>query len=122
MKKVPENERVNIKNQIDENIQNKKQENTLEGSRNRVNNSIEQKSLDEYELDANKKDIELRNLDEEANTVEVQLNTLKNKQSYLKIADDQDLVKANKESEEFNTRQKEIKDAIIEGINCTNGK
>jgi hypothetical protein len=120
--KVPENERVNIKNQIDENIQNKKQENTLEGSRNRVNNSIEQKSLDEYELDANKKDIELRNLDEEANTVEVQLNTLKNKQSYLKIADDQDLVKANKESEEFNTKQKEIKDAIIEGINCTNGK
>ena len=119
---VSPNERVNTKNQIDEEINIKKQEVTSEDSRARTNNTLEQKSLDEYEVSRAKEDIELRNLDQETNTVQSQLNLLKEKQKDLGIKDNDEVKLTTKEADELKTKEKEIKDAIIDGINCFNGR
>ena len=121
--KVSPNERVNTKNQVDEDIDFKRQEITSEDtSASRIKNSLDQKTQDEYEVSRAKEDIELRNLDEEVSTVESQLAILKNRQKDLGIKDNDEVKLTTKEADEFKTKQKEIKDAIIEGINCVNGR
>ena len=40
----------------------------------------------------------------------------------LGIKDNDDVKLTTKEADEFKTKQKEIKDAIIDGINCFNGR
>ena len=121
--KVSPNERVNPKNQVDEDINFKRQEITSEDTAaSRTKNSLEQKAQDEYEASNSKEDIELRNLDEEVGTVESQLVILKDKQKDLGIKDNDDVKLTTKEAGEFKTKQKEIKDAIIDGINCFNGR
>ena len=121
--KVSPNERVNTKNQVDEDIDFKRQEITSEDTAaSRTKNSLEQKAQDEYEASNAKEDIELRNLDEEVSTVESQLAILKNRQKDLGIKDNDEVKLTTKEADEFKTKQKEIKDAIIEGINCVNGR
>jgi len=121
--KVSPNERVNTKNQIDEDINFKRQEITSEDTAaSRTKNSLEQKAQDEYEASNAKEDIELRNLDEEVGTVESQLAILKDRQKDLGIRDNDDVKLTTKEAEEFKTKEKEIKDAIIDGINCFNGR
>ena len=121
--KVSPNERVNTKNQVDEDINFKRQEITSEDTAaSRTKNSLEQKAQDEYESSNAKEDIELRNLDEEVSTVESQLAILKDRQKDLGIRDNDDVKLTTKEAEEFKTKEKEIKDAIIDGINCFNGR
>ena len=121
--KVSPNETVNPKNQVDEDINFKRQEITSEDTAaSRTKNSLEQKAQDEYEASNAKEDIELRNLDEEVGTVESQLAILKNRQKDLGIKDNDDVKLTTKEAEEFKTKEKEIKDAIIDGINCFNGR
>ena len=121
--KVSPNERVNPKNQVDEDINFKRQEITSEDTAaSRTKNSLEQKAQDEYEASNAKEDIELRNLDEEVGTVESQLTILKDRQKDLGIKDNDDVKLTTKEAEEFKTKEKEIKDAIIDGINCFNGR
>tara|TARA_R100001163_G_C5067402_1_gene206494 strand:+ start:2059 stop:3348 length:1290 start_codon:yes stop_codon:yes gene_type:complete len=121
--KVSPNETVNPKNQVDEDINFKRQEITSEDTAaSRTKNSLEQKAQDEYEASNAKEDIELRNLDEEVSTVESQLVILKDRQKDLGIKDNDDVKLTTKEAEEFKTKEKEIKDAIIDGINCFNGR
>ena len=121
--KVSPNERVNPKNQVDEDINFKRQEITSEDTAaSRTKNSLEQKAQDEYEASNIKEDIELRNLDEEVGTVESQLTILKDRQKDLGIKDNDDVKLTTREAEEFKTKEKEIKDAIIDGINCFNGR
>ena len=121
--KVSPNERVNPKNQVDEDINFKRQEITSEDTAaSRTKNSLEQKAQEEYEASNVKEDIELRNLDEEVSTVESQLAILKDRQKDLGIRDNDDVKLTTKEAEEFKTKEKEIKDAIIDGINCFNGR
>ena len=55
-------------------------------------------------------------------TVESQLAILKDRQKDLGIRDNDDVKLTTKEADEFKTKQKEIKDAIIDGINCFNGR
>ena len=55
-------------------------------------------------------------------TVESQLAILKDRQKDLGIRDNDDVKLTTKEAEEFKTKEKEIKDAIIDGINCFNGR
>jgi len=121
--KVSPNERVNPKNQVDEDINFKRQEITSEDTAaSRTRNSLEQKAQEEYEASNVKEDIELRNLDEEVGTVESQLAILKDRQKDLGIRDNDDVKLTTKEADEFKNKQKEIKDAIIDGINCLNGR
>ena len=121
--KVSPNETVNPKNQVDEDINFKRQEITSEDTAaSRTKNSLEQKAQDEYEASNIKEDIELRNLDEEVGTVESQLTILKDRQKDLGIKDNDDVKLTTREAEEFKTKEKEIKDAIIDGINCFNGR
>ena len=121
--KVSPNERVNTKNQVDEDINFKRQEITSEDTAaSRTKNSLEQKAQDEYEASNAKEDIELRNLDEEVGTVESQLAILKDRQKDLGIKDNDEVKLTTREADEFKTKQKEIKDAIIDGINCVNGR
>ena len=121
--KVSPNERVNPKNQVDEDINFKRQEITSEDTAaSRTKNSLEQKAQEEYEASNVKEDIELRNLDEEVSTVESQLAILKDRQKDLGIRDNDDVKLTTKEADEFKNKQKEIKDAIIDGINCFNGR
>jgi hypothetical protein len=121
--KVSPNEKVNPKNQVDEDINFKRQEITSEDTAaSRAKNSLEQKAQDEYEVSRAKEDIELRNIDEEVGTVESQLAILKDRQKDLGIKDNDDVKLTTKEAEEFTTKKKEIKDAIIDGINCFNGR
>ena len=121
--KVSPNERVNPKNQVDEDINFKRQEITSEDTAaSRTKNSLEQKAQDEYEASNAKEDIELRNLDEEVGTVESQLAILKDRQKDLGIKDNDEVKLTTREADEFKTKQKEIKDAIIDGINCVNGR
>ena len=121
--KVSPNERVNTKNQVDEDINFKRQEITSEDTAaSRTKNSLEQKAQDEYEVSNAKEDIELRNLDEEVGTVESQLAILKDRQKDLGIKDNDEVKLTTREADEFKTKQKEIKDAIIDGINCVNGR
>ena len=121
--KVSPNEKVNPKNQVDEDINFKRQEITSEDTTaSRTKNSLEQKAQEEYEVSNAKEDIELRNIDEEVSTVESQLNILKDRQKDLGIKDNDDVKLTTKEAEEFTTKEKEIKDAIIDGINCFNGR
>ena len=121
--KVSPNEKVNPKNQVDEDINFKRQEITSEDTTaSRTKNSLEQKAQEEYEVSNAKEDIELRNIDEEVSTVESQLNILKDRQKDLGIKDNDDVKLTTKEADEFKNKQKEIKDAIIDGINCFNGR
>jgi len=121
--KVSPNEKVNPKNQVDEDINFKRQEITSEDTAaSRAKNSLEQKAQEEYEVSNAKEDIELRNIDEEVSTVESQLDILKDRQKDLGIRDNDDVKLTTKEADEFKNKQKEIKDAIIDGINCFNGR
>ena len=113
--KVSPNERVNVKNQVDEEV-------TSQDTGARTRNPVEQKAVDEYEASRSQEDITLRNLDEETGTVQSQLDLLKERQKDLNIRDSEEIKTTTKESDELNTKQKEIKDAIIDGINCFNGR
>jgi len=62
-----------------------------------------------------------RDLDLELETTRAELAPLKEKQKALGL-DDIETESAAKEVDEVNTKGKEIKNAIIDGINCLNGK
>ena len=68
------------------------------------------------------KNLELRNLDQENLDLESQLNILKERQKDLDIEDSVEITDSKKSVEEFNQKQKEIKDAIKDGINCVTNR
>jgi predicted nucleic acid-binding Zn-ribbon protein len=80
--------------------------------------------MDLDNVEANTKDIEInyKNLDSENQTIQRQLEEQKSKQEILEIKDSDELVSSQKEIDELNTKEKEIQDAIIDGINCINGR
>ena len=120
---LAEKQKLNQETRVDEDINFKRQEITSEDTAaSRTKNSLEQKAQEEYEASNVKEDIELRNIDEEVSTVESQLDILKDRQKDLGIRDNDDVKLTTKEADEFKNKQKEIKDAIIDGINCFNGR
>lgn len=89
---------------------------------NKVSRSSDQMDLDNVE--ANTRDIEInyKNLDSENQVIQRQLEEQKSKQEILQIKDSDELISSQKEIDELNTKEKEIQDAIIDGINCINGR
>jgi hypothetical protein len=65
---------------------------------------------------------EKTNLNLENKTLDDQLNVLKDRQKDLNIEDSAELKAAKTDSEQVDTKQKELKDAIADGIDCVNGR
>jgi len=84
--------------------------------------STEQIDLDNFERTTNEIDIEQRNLDIENESIEFQLNQLRERQRNLGFEFDDEITSFTKTLEDFNTNRKQIKDIIKDGINCVNGK
>ena len=80
----------------------------------------EQNTLDRIENTLKTKEMDQVTIERENKSLDDQLNTLKENQKDLKIEDSDELKSSKKQSEEVTTKQKEIKDAIIDGINCIN--
>jgi len=80
----------------------------------------EQNTLDRIENTLRTKEMDQTTIERENKSLDDQLNTLKENQKDLKIEDSDELKSSKKQSEEVTTKQKEIKDAIIDGINCIN--
>ena len=62
--------------------------------------------------------LESKNLDQENIDLESQLNIIKERQKGLDIEDSVEIQRSKKAVDEFNQKNKEIKDAIKDGINC----
>jgi hypothetical protein len=80
----------------------------------------EQNTLDRIENTLKTKETDQVAIERENKSLDDQLNVLKEKQKDLNIEDSADLQSSKKQSQEITTKQKEIKDAIIDGINCIN--
>ena len=68
------------------------------------------------------KDIDQRNLDLENRSIEDELNIIKNRQKDLEIEESAELKQARIDSQEVVAKEKELKDAIKDSINCVNGR
>ena len=71
-----------------------------------------------FETSGRAKSLESRSLDQENIDLESQLNILKERQKGLDIEDSVEIQRSKKAVDEFNQKNKEIKDAIKDGINC----
>jgi hypothetical protein len=120
------NEDINVK---DKNNSNNSTDVTIEPSTkqplNENVNKQELKTEEQYTLDTldstlKSKELNERIIDQENKSLDDQLNNLKTQQKNLDIEDSADLQTSKKESKEASDKQKEIKDAIIDGINCIN--
>ena len=115
------NERVNV-NQKDDNIKGINKIVTDENTGNNIVKNTNQLELNNFEASRTSKNLELRNLDQENLDLESQLNILKERQKDLDIKDSVEITDSKKSVEEFNQKQKEIKDAIKDGINCVTNR
>jgi len=115
------NERVNV-NQKDDNIKGINKIVTDENTGNNIVKNTNQLELNNFETSRTSKNLELRNLDQENLDLESQLNILKERQKDLDIEDSVEITDSKKSVEEFNQKQKEIKDAIKDGINCVTNR
>ena len=120
------NEDINVK---DKNNSRNSVDNTLEtSSRQPINESAgkqefkteEQNTLDKLDNTLKTKESDQTIIDRENKSLDDQLSVLKDKQKDLGIEDSKELQTSKKESKEISDKQKEIKDAIIDGINCIN--
>ena len=114
---VPKKERVNV-NQKDDNIKGIDKRVTDENSGNTILKNPDQRELNNFEASGRAKSLESRSLDQENIDLESQLNILKDRQKGLDIEDSVEIQKSRKAVDEFNQKNKEIKDAIKDGINC----
>jgi flagellar biosynthesis GTPase FlhF len=80
----------------------------------------EQNTLDRIENTLKTKEMDQVAIERENKSLDDQLNVLKEKQKDFNIEDSVDLQSSKKQSQEITSKQKEIKDAIIDGINCIN--
>ena len=109
---VPKKERVNV-NQKDDNIKGIDKRVTDENSGNTILKNPDQRELNNFESSGKSKSLESKNLDQES-----QLNIIKERQKGLDIEDSVEIQRSKKAVDEFNQKNKEIKDAIKDGINC----
>ena len=114
---VPAKERVNV-NQKDDNIKGIDKRVTDENSGNTIVKNPDQRELNNFEASGKSKSLESKNLDQENVDLESQLNILKDRQKGLDIEDSVEIQTSKKAVDEFNQKNKEIKDAIKDGINC----
>jgi len=118
---VSTNERVNV-NQIDDNIKGISKVITDENTGNNIIKNPDQLELNNFEISKTSESLELKNLDQENLNLENELNILKEKQKDLDIKDSDEINLSKKNIEEFNQKQKEIKDAIKDGFNCVTNR
>mgnify|MGYP003108471483 CR=1 FL=1 len=114
---VPKKERVNV-DQKDDNIKGIDKRVTDENSGNTILKNPDQRELNNFETSGRAKSLESRSLDQENIDLESQLNILKERQKGLDIEDSVEIQRSKKAVDEFNQKNKEIKDAIKDGINC----
>ena len=114
---VPKKERVNV-NQKDDNIKGIDKRVTDENSGNTIVKNPDQIELNNFEASGKSKSLESKNLDQENIDLESQLNIIKERQKGLDIEDSVEIQRSKKAVDEFNQKNKEIKDAIKDGINC----
>ena len=80
----------------------------------------EQNTIDKLDNTLKTKEMDQISIDKENKSLDDQLNVLKEKQKDLNIEDSEELQSSKKDSQEVTSKQKEIKDAIVEGIDCIN--
>jgi len=119
---VPINERVNTTRVVDENIGTTQRVVTDENKGVRNTKKEDSLDLEKVETTLREKDIDQRNLDLENRSIEDQLNIIKERQKDLNIEESAELKQARIETQEFNTKETELKDAIKDSINCVNGR
>jgi len=119
---VPINERVNTTRVVDENIGTTQRVVTDENKGVRNTKKEDSLDLEKVETTLREKDIDQRNLDLENRSIEDQLNIIKERQKDLNIEESEELKQARTETQEFNTKETELKDAIKDSINCVNGR
>jgi hypothetical protein len=114
---VPKKERVNV-DQKDDNIKGIDKRVTDENSGSTILKNPDQRELNNFESSGRSKSLESKNLDQENIDLESQLNIIKERQKGLDIEDSVEIQRSKKAVDEFNQKNKEIKDAIKDGINC----
>jgi len=119
---VPINERVNTTRIVDENIGTKERVVTEDNKGTRVFKKEDELDIIKVEDVLRQKDIDQRNLDLENRSIEDELNIIKGRQKDLDIEESAELKQARIESQEFVAKEKELKDAIKDSINCVNGR
>ena len=90
----------------------------MENSGNTIVKNPDQRELNNFEASGRSESLESKNLDQENVDLESQLNILKDRQKGLDIEDSVEIQTSKKAVDEFNQKNKEIKDAIKDGINC----
>lgn len=119
---VSVNERVNTTRIVDENIGTTERVVTEDNKGTRVFKKEDELDIIKVEDVLRQKDIDQRNLDLENRSIEDELNIIKNRQKDLEIEESAELKQARIESQEVVAKEKELKDAIKDSINCVNGR
>jgi hypothetical protein len=119
---VPVNERVNTTRIVDENIGTTERVVTEDNKGTRVFKKEDELDIIKVEDLLRQNDIDQRNLDLENRSIEDELNIIKNRQKDLEIEESAELKQARIESQEVVVKEKELKDAIKDSINCVNGR
>ena len=119
---VPVNERVNTTRIVDENIGTKERVVTEDNKGTRVFKKEDELDIIKVEDVLRQKDIDQRNLDLENKSIEDELNIIKGRQKDLDIEESAELKQARIDSQEVVAKEKELKDAIKDSINCVNGR
>jgi len=119
---VPVNERVNTTRIVDENIGTTERVVTEDNKGTRVFKKEDELDIIKVEDVLRQKDIDQRNLDLENRSIEDELNIIKERQKDLEIEESAELKQARTESQEVVAKEKELKDAIKDSINCVNGR
>ena len=119
---VPVNERVNTTRIVDENIGTTQRVVTEDNKGTRVFKKEDELDIIKVEDVLRQKDIDQRNLDLENRSIEDELNIIKDRQKDLTIEESAELKQARIDSQEVVAKEKELKDAIKDGINCVNGR
>ena len=119
---VSVNERVNTTRIVDENIGTTQRVITEDNKGTRIFKKEDELDIIKVEDVLRQKDIDQRNLDLENRSIEDELNIIKNRQKDLEIEESAELKQARIESQEVVVKEKELKDAIKDSINCVNGR
>ena len=119
---VPVNERVNTTRIVDENIGTTERVVTEDNKGTRVFKKEDELDIIKVEDVLRQKDIDQRNLDLENRSIEDELNIIKGRQKDLDIEESAELKQARIDSQEVVAKEKELKDAIKDSINCVNGR
>lgn len=119
---VPINERINTTRVVDENIDTTQRVVTEDNKGTRNFKKEDELDILKVEDVFRQKDIDQRNLDLENRSIEDELNIIKNRQKDLSIEESAELKQARIDTQEVVSKEKELKDAIKDSINCVNGK